>query len=529
MRWRRDGGLQAHDRADMRAEEWLKEFQPVRPDALTTAEHDAGPGPGYAPGQRRAELGQSDGRRSQERTARMRVGEQDSWPPLSRPAARDGLDRDHVTRDGVSREAAGLTGTELHGFGREQLEQRRVGREGTNSGRVEPRGVGREGADWGRAEPRGLGRAEASRERVGRHGAERRARGRGARDQEPAGPQFGASDARGASGWSVAGYGRGREPGPVPRPGDAEDYQRRSAEPVPLEHPAANEHSYHRDGYRQGRDWHGRGPDDYQPRANGYPGSREWADAGPSVRGGDRPERAGFEPRPADHRQEFPVHGRENPGRYGSEQDYGSSYYGDRPAGLPAGDARGYQQGPPHAPPELDGQPWRQSERPPRSHGQEMAMPWQHRAAPAAGRSAAGGAHPVPLQSGMEATVSPADDPDDVVTFPLPVILPTHRTPPAGPALPGASMLPRPGTVEAPRGPFEPARPPSVTGSVPPPPLREMPAAAAAKLDQLKDLYLTAEAIGEEALDKHFEQVSARQRELIREFFQRSSPDGGDS
>ena len=49
-----------------------------------------------------------------------------------------------------------------------------------------------------------------------------------------------------------------------------------------------------------------------------------------------------------------------------------------------------------------------------------------------------------------------------------------------------------------------------------------MPEAAAAKLDQIKDLYLTAEAIGEDALDKHFDQVSQRQRELIREFFERS-------
>ncbi len=58
---------------------------------------------------------------------------------------------------------------------------------------------------------------------------------------------------------------------------------------------------------------------------------------------------------------------------------------------------------------------------------------------------------------------------------------------------------------------------------VPPPP-RPIPAAAAAKLDQIKDLYVTAEAIGPDALDKHFDQVSARQRELIREFFDRSEP-----
>jgi Tat protein secretion system quality control protein TatD with DNase activity len=59
-----------------------------------------------------------------------------------------------------------------------------------------------------------------------------------------------------------------------------------------------------------------------------------------------------------------------------------------------------------------------------------------------------------------------------------------------------------------------------------PPESRSMPKAAAAKLDQIKDLYLTAEAIGEDALDKHFDQVSQRQRELINEFFERSKRNG---
>jgi hypothetical protein len=53
---------------------------------------------------------------------------------------------------------------------------------------------------------------------------------------------------------------------------------------------------------------------------------------------------------------------------------------------------------------------------------------------------------------------------------------------------------------------------------------RAIPDAASAKLEQIKDLYLTAEAIGEDALNKHFDQVSQRQRELIREFFERSDP-----
>ena len=41
----------------------------------------------------------------------------------------------------------------------------------------------------------------------------------------------------------------------------------------------------------------------------------------------------------------------------------------------------------------------------------------------------------------------------------------------------------------------------------------------ARKLEQLKDLYLTAEAIGEHNVDKHFDQLLAQQRELISEYF----------
>jgi hypothetical protein len=52
----------------------------------------------------------------------------------------------------------------------------------------------------------------------------------------------------------------------------------------------------------------------------------------------------------------------------------------------------------------------------------------------------------------------------------------------------------------------------------------------AAKLEQIKDLYLTAEAIGEDALDRHFQQVSERQRQLIKEYFDQAikgATDGG--
>jgi hypothetical protein len=155
-------------------------------------------------------------------------------------------------------------------------------------------------------------------------------------------------------------------------------------------------------------------------------------------------------------------------------------------------------------------------------------------------------------------------DEDSEPTTPLPVILP------------GAASIPRPVQIDTPRGPFEPARPArltSITGSVEPPlpphlngvqdaagslqdgtpgepggsavgsgfPLpedlsqsvddrevRAIPEAASEKLEQIKDLYLTAEAIGEDALDEHFEQVSQRQQELINEFFDRSRPANGD-
>jgi hypothetical protein len=47
--------------------------------------------------------------------------------------------------------------------------------------------------------------------------------------------------------------------------------------------------------------------------------------------------------------------------------------------------------------------------------------------------------------------------------------------------------------------------------------------AQARKLEQIKDFYLTAEAIGEENVDKHFDQLLAHQRELIGEYFRQST------
>jgi hypothetical protein len=63
------------------------------------------------------------------------------------------------------------------------------------------------------------------------------------------------------------------------------------------------------------------------------------------------------------------------------------------------------------------------------------------------------------------------------------------------------------------------------------------PAATQEKIEQIKDLYLTAEAIGDDALGKNFDQLRQRQRSLIREFFEKAglgstgtpTPLGGDS
>ena len=98
------------------------------------------------------------------------------------------------------------------------------------------------------------------------------------------------------------------------------------------------------------------------------------------------------------------------------------------------------------------------------------------------------------------------------------------------------------------RGPFEPAKkiaaaPPSPPADSPLVPRSASSAAATpspkatgsdvwsptiAKMDQIKDLYLTAEAIGEDALDEHFHLVSERQRQLIKEYFDQAVPSGAD-
>ena len=53
--------------------------------------------------------------------------------------------------------------------------------------------------------------------------------------------------------------------------------------------------------------------------------------------------------------------------------------------------------------------------------------------------------------------------------------------------------------------------------------LQDVAHAHARKLEQIKDLYLTAEAIGEANVDKHFDQLLSQQRDLISEYFRQSS------
>ena len=45
------------------------------------------------------------------------------------------------------------------------------------------------------------------------------------------------------------------------------------------------------------------------------------------------------------------------------------------------------------------------------------------------------------------------------------------------------------------------------------------PGASAEKLEKIKDLYLTVEAIGDDNVGKHFDELMTRQRELISDYF----------
>ena len=92
------------------------------------------------------------------------------------------------------------------------------------------------------------------------------------------------------------------------------------------------------------------------------------------------------------------------------------------------------------------------------------------------------------------------------------------------------------------RGPFEPLVSSTGPRAGMPPPSQDEPTAPdadgdedsaharARKLEQIKDFYLTAEAIGDHNVDKHFDQLLAQQRDLISEYFRPSEaarPPGG--
>jgi hypothetical protein len=138
-------------------------------------------------------------------------------------------------------------------------------------------------------------------------------------------------------------------------------------------------------------------------------------------------------------------------------------------------------------------------------------------AGPMAGE--ADGRVPSAGSDGQQVGAGAANGGDDDDTFPMPVILP------------GSTATPRSGTMQAQhRGPFEPAQPSPQNGRPEPKepdPADSLSPAAAAKLDQIKDLLITAEAIGEQNLNQHFDQVRQRQQELIREFFDEAIPDSG--
>ena len=319
-----------------------------------------------------------------------------------------------------------------------------------------------------------------------------------------------------------------------------------------------------RDGYRHGRQSPEADPGEFRPDARGAAGAVEFARDLPSPppgRDGFRHERPGIEPGAGQHRPDArgpaPERDEQRPGlgrtpadrggfrtdwevlravrdglradvdalRSENEGNLGRNGIRNDPPPRDVGDGRPVTLGGLRAP-EQDSSALRSGVL------QERADELSGPEAIGRGRWDGAGAGSGPVPSMVHPPEKPDTLDDDTLTRPLPVILP------------GATALPRPGPVEAPRGPFEPARPSlpqprpaSITGSVDPPaetfasarpssepPPRPIPQAAAAKLDQIKDLYLTAEAIGEDALGKHFDQVSQRQRELIREFFERSGP-----
>ncbi len=291
----------------------------------------------------------------------------------------------------------------------------------------------------------------------------------------------------------------------------------------------------------------------------------DWRRPGrPGEMSGDERYRAGGEwsPGPQHHPQHHPGGRNGLPGqapgpaerggyRGGAYQPgYGQPGYGQPGYGQPGYGQPGYDPGHPGWAPDGQHRPDR-----PGVAGDERVRP----AAPAGPRRVG---QPLALPAGSG---GPAESRDpggegreaEADTAPLPVILPDRSPdPPSDPASAG-TLTDRdavPGTGDATaladmpddrdrvnpvteeaqnrvRGPFEPfdggpavgsaeagTNSPSPVSAVPEDGPPETPSADA-KLDQIKDLYLTAEAIGDEALARHFQQVSERQRQLIREYF----------
>jgi hypothetical protein len=560
VRWRREDRQRADDRPDLPAEEWLREFRPIRPDALTSADRDAarpaaqqaaprerdrpaepagygGGDPGRGGPVRGGQDGGSPGRPQQDGSWRNPGGR--VVPPgrpetSGRPALPDSPGRAAQPGDGGYRPHRNaddyLAGRVLppRGYqdGGEPYWQSRDGRGGSYPDRPRPDESDRPHTGNGL-------------ERSGRNGYAHRPDEYGSALDEGAGPRRG----NGYPPRREEGYRARRDDGYPPRPDDGypprrdDGYPPRREEGFPPRReegfPARRDDGYpgrRDDGYPPRREdgYPGRRDDGYPPRReDGYPGRRA-ADYPPQP---DRTYTSSpdgrFAPRPTgsqpgnDGYRERAAYDRVADDRVADDRSVSGRGVLDRGADDRSVSGRGAYG---HAAP---------SPQRPGTDGLRLPGPGLEYRAAGFERPAEGGADLVPVrnQVARRAEYQPPDRDDDTLTRPLPVILP------------GATSLPRPAPVEAPRGPFEPARPSqspvrpiSVTGSVEPPPTdyprpvppppRPLPDAAAVKLDQIKDLYLTAEAIGENALDKHFDQVSDRQRELIREFFERSEPGG---
>lgn len=131
----------------------------------------------------------------------------------------------------------------------------------------------------------------------------------------------------------------------------------------------------------------------------------------------------------------------------------------------------------------------------------------------ATGPAPAGPVPPGPVPAGTVIVDGGEDVNPDDDTAPIPMITPDMPKP--GPAVqaPATAAPAASPATERIRAPFEPPE------RRPQPEPEPEPEPDGVQLDQLKDLYLTAEAIGEDALTKHFQQVSDRQRQLIREYF----------